>query len=363
LDDTRKIEKVEYLSSIGTEISYIILEKDDFIVSRIRNLKIHNNYIYINDELSSKIAIYSSKGKFLNVINSKGHGPNEYVQITDWDINPENMSIYIYDTGNQKFLAFDTTGQCIKEKNNERKGLKLTFFKHQLFLYHPRPSNHLFGNDYSFSVFDLDFSLIGQQHYSPYKYDVSDMITWNSINLVSNELHFWEASVDTVYGIDGNIIKPMFAFNFGKESMPLDIRKNSAKWNANFRNYFIISRILESKDYIFLTGALKGYVKNLVYLKNKSEIFSLKEQKGFDEYSNGFYDNIDGFIPFWPQYVTPDGRYAVDWIEPNVFLEFIAKKQLWFYKVKNSSDLIWKSINEKITLEDNPIVRIVKLKN
>ncbi|MCK9558716.1 MAG: hypothetical protein M0R50_11860 [Candidatus Cloacimonetes bacterium] len=71
----------------------------------------------------------------------------------------------------------------------------------------------------------------------------------------------------------------------------------------------------------------------------------------------------NGFIPFWPNYVNVSGVYAIDWIEPSEFINFKQDNISWFFKVMGSSHESWSSISEKLTLDDNPIVRIVKLKH
>ena len=53
-------------------------------------------------------------GSFVTEIGTKGRGPYEFIGISDFDINPENESIYIASGRQQKFLVFNKNGEVVR---------------------------------------------------------------------------------------------------------------------------------------------------------------------------------------------------------------------------------------------------------
>ena len=52
-----------------------------------------NNLLYISDKLTNTLFVFDNTGKFIRVISNKGNGPGEYINITDFAVNPENSEI------------------------------------------------------------------------------------------------------------------------------------------------------------------------------------------------------------------------------------------------------------------------------
>lgn len=103
------------LSEICDSISYIPLETLPESMLKAHNMKIifTQNGIFIND---SHIALYkfSTKGKYLNKLANQGRGPQEFMQIMDFDINRKTSELFVYDNVLRKIEVFDTAFNPIR---------------------------------------------------------------------------------------------------------------------------------------------------------------------------------------------------------------------------------------------------------
>ena len=70
------------------QIKYIPLETtQNSMVGNISNIIVNNNKIYVRDD-KSVITIFDLNGKYLNTLNRVGRGPEEYMNIVDFEVTP-----------------------------------------------------------------------------------------------------------------------------------------------------------------------------------------------------------------------------------------------------------------------------------
>ncbi|MCB4807944.1 6-bladed beta-propeller [Tamlana sp. 62-3] len=92
------------LSKYFKTIKFLPLETNkESIIGSIKKLKIINNRIYIFDNIGNSILVFNSHGQFEKKISSIGSGPDEYISISDFDV--ENNNLYIMDISG-KILHF-----------------------------------------------------------------------------------------------------------------------------------------------------------------------------------------------------------------------------------------------------------------
>ncbi|MCM1032073.1 MAG: 6-bladed beta-propeller [Oscillibacter sp.] len=111
IDLTRYANTSEFrLSEICDSISYIPLETCPESILKGHNLKVlfTSEHIFIND---SHIGLYkfSKAGKYLGKLAKQGRGPQEFIQIMDFDISPKTNELFIYDNMQGKIEVFDTS--------------------------------------------------------------------------------------------------------------------------------------------------------------------------------------------------------------------------------------------------------------
>jgi hypothetical protein len=104
-----KESKRSLLSENFEGIKYILLDYQDSLpMVQPFNFIFHKNYIFVNDRVLENIFVFSSDGKVLKVIKSTGTGPQEFIQINDFQVFDDQ--ILIKDNRLMKIIAFDFDG-------------------------------------------------------------------------------------------------------------------------------------------------------------------------------------------------------------------------------------------------------------
>lgn len=94
-------------------VKYINILSDDKI-GNISSMKYCNGYYYLVDSYEQKIWIVDELGRIVNVISHRGRAKDEYLSINDFDINPSNNFIYIYDQSSEKILCYSTNNSFVE---------------------------------------------------------------------------------------------------------------------------------------------------------------------------------------------------------------------------------------------------------
>lgn len=90
----------------GKEPLYIKLQNqdsEDFAFGGIKTIRIRNSHIFIMDNKQKKICVFGMDGSNVSVLDYMGRGPQEYLTITDFDVDKQN-NVWIVD--GQKDMIF-----------------------------------------------------------------------------------------------------------------------------------------------------------------------------------------------------------------------------------------------------------------
>lgn len=68
--------------------------------------------MYVLDKRQKKIVVFDDQGVGLLVLHKVGQGPEEYLQITDFDVD-NNGQIYIVDGAGDKLIVYDQHGNFV----------------------------------------------------------------------------------------------------------------------------------------------------------------------------------------------------------------------------------------------------------
>lgn len=91
-------QSFDWVSLFGKDLHYVTLDTDssNYNISYIDKIVIRNDKFYINDWKTRRLLIFDIQGHPLGVINRRGRGPEEYLQITDFDVD-DNGSLWLLD--------------------------------------------------------------------------------------------------------------------------------------------------------------------------------------------------------------------------------------------------------------------------
>ena len=107
------INKIETPSmyDLFSKIEIIPLETTkESLIKEISKLVFYDNKYYILDYPLSKIFVFDEMGKFLFNIDNRGNGPNEYVHIGSFNIDPYNHQLIILSAVDRSLHFYDLDG-------------------------------------------------------------------------------------------------------------------------------------------------------------------------------------------------------------------------------------------------------------
>ena len=117
----------------------VVLETvDASLVRHIKRIIKHDDKLIVLNS-GKEILIFNKEGKFLNKINKKGNGPNEYTNIIDITLDDNNENIIIY-SDNFKLLVYDLMGNYVSQVNKintDKIYERIVFDKNLLYFFNP----------------------------------------------------------------------------------------------------------------------------------------------------------------------------------------------------------------------------------
>jgi hypothetical protein len=221
------------------EEKYILLDNsnDDFLFKSIYKMKMKNNRIFILDRRLKKLIVFNQDGKGIGTVGNRGQGPEEYLQIDDFDAN-DSGDIYLIDGRLDKLFVFDENFQFISVR-------KLPF---EADIIHCLPDNKLMiglsswntGQCKKDMVIITDAELVIEKSYMQYNQYI-DETYWISNYIFVNEGKniLYNQPIDNyVYQFSetGRPVKA-YRFDFGKKNVLNEDKKDIEGNIEKYKNY------------------------------------------------------------------------------------------------------------------------------
>ena len=166
-------------------------------------------------------------------------------------------------------------------------------------------------------------------------------------------IYFKEDFNDTIFQVDLNGIYPRYYFNLGQKSPPYS-EKETMSFTER-RNYIFVKDIIETSKHLIFNIHHQGKSRIGIYSKEKDvlQISDLTNLYDFD--SHGLTNDIDDFIPFYPQAIY--GDYIIG-LTP---AEIVAG---WFESNRHKINALPENLKalKDIAPDANPVLMIGKLK-
>jgi outer membrane protein assembly factor BamB len=333
--------KVLY-SELFDSLKYICLETtDDILIKEITRLKYVDEKIYILDKRSQTVFCFDMGGKLCWKIHSLGQGPQEYTQLTDFDIDKENNKLYLF-SFRDKILVYDLSGNFIKEYNTELGGKSFAYNKGQIYIYADTFFNEADKsgeNNYLFLFNENKDTLEGK---FPFNIDkrYGSTITYNSSNAFCHyegEVRFFIPFSNNVYSIKGDSIYIKYHFDFGEYNLP-----------DNYFDNYTTNDIRESKYAYGLNSFWENdkYYSFNIYVNQEfyQVLYSKKEDK---VYIGTLYDDMSYCCPSFSN-VTDDYILGSLSVEDLLLIHNLPKE--------DNQNLILEKIISEVTEDDNPAI-------
>lgn len=265
------------------------------------------NIIYKSE---NRIIIFNHQGKFLNKIDRKGKGPEEYENIINVFVDPQEEYIFIVDYKNVKIYNFE--GKFIKSLMLDL-SLGGVYRKNngELVLIHKQLYNQ--ENRNMISILDSSFNIF--HTFESKNSDVCNDVNQNlffagSPYQSNNRLYYLEPFVDTIFEIADTMLIPHWHINHGNYGLETKDGINTSNYEKARKNKISFIGLRESEKYFFIDYDFNKAKFFSVYDKNQNRfIFHRKySREDFpDEIVPTFglnNDIIKNGPKFWPNYIS-----------------------------------------------------------
>jgi hypothetical protein len=144
---------------------YIFLDQA-YLIGRIGRVLFFNNKIYIHDEMTGRIAVFSDEGNYLFRIDNKGKGSMEYLKLTDFTIDKENNDLLIFDEMTHKIITFSLSkNKFVQEKKIDFYPTAFACEADYLYFFNPYTINYPRKKKYHYSLIRTNPKLKDEKRY------------------------------------------------------------------------------------------------------------------------------------------------------------------------------------------------------
>ncbi len=238
-----------------------------FSFTEISKLICKNDKIYILDWRMRRIISFDMSGKPLGVLNKRGRSNAEYLQISDFDVDPTG-DFWILDGQRDAVIHYSKDGKfCDLHKLDGKQCSYLSYNTGRLLLGISRWDK----SDNKVIVVDTNLTVISKYGVMPKKYDADFSFPCVGFSLVNNTFQYNNPIDDNVSVMNGNEYVGEYHFDFGSKSVPDEIRADIEPHRKNLAGYSFLTNVIGVFDN-FVVGTLhegSGYVDFILDMKSE----------------------------------------------------------------------------------------------
>ena len=230
-----------FIANKSGDIEVLVL--DDSAEVRIGNVDraiLHEDRIYVLDWMQRRLVCYDSyTGAFIRQIGRFGRAGDEYLQITNFDVDA-NGDIWIIDSQSDHLFKFAPDGHFLFRKNMPFKALDIKVLSKDSLLFALAPINPAKYN--KCRLLRCDENLHHSTLFLPYDDDIDKaclLAEYAFSAQAQDSFHLNNLYIDdNVYVLDKNAqITKALLFDFGSNTIPQSVRKNIAAHADDFYYY------------------------------------------------------------------------------------------------------------------------------
>jgi len=332
---TQEGTELKGLSEIATDIQYIPLETHpDGLMKFVNYLKTDADKFYISTVI--EILCFDRSGKFLYKLDQQGRGPNEYVYISDYDINSEKKQMITLTRGKLYFYNIADNGFSLL------KHLDLSI-QPQYADFIPGQDNIMLSftaatgeNEYQTVIINPEGdTLFKKPNYYRFTKNTKVYMGFSADNIIypmDDIIRIKGLFSDTLFSLKSNReIVPYMIMNIEGKGITTDFLANvdaaaASSGTSPASGFLMISQLNETEKYLFYRYYYQQSGKWIVYDK-KTE-----EERFFDS-KILLKDDISGGVNVEPKFVCDGVIYS--WTDALSFKKHMSDGEFRDSEVKN----------------------------
>jgi hypothetical protein len=347
-----------FLSDFVKEVRIIPLEfNEQCLLGIVKKIVIADSSIFIQDKQNNEgIFRFDMNGKFICRIGKLGRGPSEHQTLTDFSLNNETKSVYIYSNSQRKLLEYSLNNTFIKETLLNFAAENFEYQNNFFYMYRENPqlyeSYNLVIKDISGKTVALYFkSEPGKRSHSRRVFSPQQdhLLMYGSLN-------------DTIYLVKGNHLEYAYCIDFGKHTIRKEDRLALKEWSNNVLKIMNDNHYISGIDNLFLLKNLLFFTYVYQNITNRG-FYNTKTEKFVSSYS--IFDDLSWFAFTNPIAQTEESFISIydpNSIENNIkSINYQSGKLIPVDKVKAAIDRL-SSLKKQDIVRMNPLVLMYKVK-
>lgn len=269
----------------STHTRYILLRNENSkeLLGRIDKIKIINDRIYIADTKLRSLAVYDMQGNFISQIGKRGQGPDEYVNLTDFDVDKEG-NVFVLDARQNKLLCYDKDFTCIDDTRLDFQADILTALDNDSLLFGLSSWNKKEGKGRKIAKADRKGNIAKTfLDYDEYV-DPAYWISMYTFAAAGDVLAYNQTIDNTIYlfSKDGELSESI-TLDFGSENVPDEDKVNIERKLESYDSYCLIRKIVAVTD-----NAIIGFI----WQHRQTKLFVIDRKSGCCYLSDAL-DDVD----------------------------------------------------------------------
>lgn len=356
------------LSTFAESIEYIRLETNEETLFSYPNVKgIHGDSIILLKSMN-RIALFDREtGEYLRDIGHRGDDPNSFTSPNGaLSFNTKNGNVFAFK--NHDIVEFSTRSNQIVRTIKKPDLIQLGEIvegpvQSQINLAVWMEEGYMAGYIMNTSgrekmkmvLFNLDGKPLKLfKNNREFHKENPKQIRMNNVDLFSykGKSYLKEEFSDTLYSFNLQRIAPEFYFNTGKYRPPYE---RQDELTEDQRLNLMFADVITQDDLNIYFNLRYKNQHRVGFFNKKSNQTHISDPESDD--LNGFYNDLDNFLPFIPKFRTQEGYLVGTISAEDVYT--------WFQSNKSKANKLPEHLKKfkDIDPEDNPVVMIVKPKN
>ena len=291
-------------------LEYIILEaKENSFFGHVTKMRIYKNKIFIFDRrYAQAILIYTIEGKHIATIgNNKGQGPQDFINIHNFEIDYANEQLLIMDNWGRKFMIYNFEGSFVK-KIDSKLSVTDAVLLPDGHIVHAKSSNTSKipnQNDFKLIITDDNQRIVKEGFANDDNRNLR--LSCNSLicALFDGGINFAPRFNDTIYSITFDSIIPKYAINFGENNKIS--KKVIDELNSEMELFRLVDNgglcftgvHIESKDFLYLFFNSNDRIA-VFYNKQTNKTISISIKRDNKDFARELYELLcsdeDGYF-------------------------------------------------------------------
>ena len=235
-----------------TAISKLVFKKDKF---------------YISDWRTSRIIVFDLNGNPVFVLNRRGRGPEEYLQVTDFDVD-NSGGLWILDGQKDAVVHYSSEGKFLSQSKTGDCQYSHIACSNEILLLSVAYWDKTENGGYKAVAADTNLNVTSRYGRIPEFRDPDFEFPSVGFSEIGDVLMYNNPIDDYVSVFENDEYKGDYYFDFGSKKVPDDVRKSVEPHLESIADYmFLLNAVGVYKDYVVGTmtegGSPKDFIINM----------------------------------------------------------------------------------------------------